>query len=272
MEYNCTTDADRVGLLASSMNSVANVSGIGIEGAGNAIGVQGFCQSSSTQSQVEGTEGDSYGNGVYSVGVAGFSDWFTTAPSFSYGVYGRAVDGTVNYAIYSDGNMHVNGVLSKLSGTFKIDDPLDPDNKYLNHSFVESPDMMNIYNGNITTDANGYATVALPAYFDTLNKDFRYQLTVLGTFAQAIISKQVVANTFEIRTSLPNVDVSWQVTGVRKDPWANAHRVEAETEKESFNKGKYLAPRELGKAEDLLIGGGVKRRERNGAEMSKGGK
>ena len=43
--------------------------------------------------------------------------------------------------------------LSKSIGTFKIDHPLDPANKYLSHSFVELPDMMNIYNGNVMTDA-----------------------------------------------------------------------------------------------------------------------
>ena len=56
-----------------------------------------------------------------------------------------------------------------------IDHPLDPANKYLYHSFVESPDMKNIYDGVITTDANGDATVVMPDYFEALNKDFRYQ-------------------------------------------------------------------------------------------------
>ena len=45
------------------------------------------------------------------------------------------------------GNLDVTGTISKGGGTFKIDHPLDPTNKYLYHSFVESPDMMNIYNG-----------------------------------------------------------------------------------------------------------------------------
>jgi len=114
--------------------------------------------------------------------------------------------------------------------------------------------MMNVYNGNITTDATGTATVTLPEYFETLNKDFRYQLTVIGTFAQAIVSQEVSGNKFEIKTSLPNVKVSWQVTGVRQDAWANAHRVVPEVEKESFNKGKYLNPEELGKPKSQQIG------------------
>ncbi len=145
------------------------------------------------------------------------------------------------------GNLNVAGTLSKGGGTFKIDHPQDPDNKYLQHSFVESPDMMNVYNGNIKTDKKGYATVTLPDYFDVLNKDFRYQLTVIGTFAQAIIKEKISGNTFVIQTNEPNVEVSWQVTGVRKDPWANANRVVPELDKEEAEKGYYLHPELYGK-------------------------
>src|SRR5262249_35087928 len=105
-------------------------------------------------------------------GVAGIADLGTTA----HGVYGES---TAGYAGYFLGNVHVHGNLTKLSGTFLIDHPLDPANKYLSHSFVESPDMMNIYNGNVTTDNQGYATITMPDWFSTLNRDFRYQLTVV---------------------------------------------------------------------------------------------
>ena len=66
---------------------------------------------------------------------------------------------------YFGGDLNVGGTLTKGGGSFKIDDPLDPANKYLYHSFVESPDMMNIYNGNVTTDKRGPATVVMPDYF-----------------------------------------------------------------------------------------------------------
>ena len=102
--------------------------------------------------------------------------------------------------------------------------------------------MMNIYNGNIVTDGSGKAVVSLPDYFNTLNKDFRYQLTVIGSFAQAIISKEVEGNSFEIATNQPNVKVSWQVTGVRQDPWANKFRIPNVVEKDAADKGKYLNP------------------------------
>ena len=56
------------------------------------------------------------------------------------------------------GDVDVTGTLTKSAGSFKIDHPLDPENKYLSHSFVESPDMMNIYNGNVVLDATGEAS------------------------------------------------------------------------------------------------------------------
>lgn len=142
----------------------------------------------------------------------------------------------------STDTVSIPGTLTKAAGSFRIDHPLDPKNKYLYHSFVESPDMMNVYNGNITTDASGDALVMLPLYFEALNKDFRYQLTVIGTFAQAIISEEVSGNKFKIKTNKPNVKVSWQVTGIRKDPYAEKNRIVPEVEKPAGEKGKLQNP------------------------------
>ncbi|MGA3074221.1 MAG: hypothetical protein ABSG56_11065 [Bryobacteraceae bacterium] len=146
------------------------------------------------------------------------------------GVY--AVGGSPNgWAGEFDGTVNVSGYLSKSSGSFKIDHPLDPANKYLYHSFVESPDMMNVYNGNVTTDGSGHAIVTLPDWFQALNSDFRYQLTAIGQPARAWVASEVNQNNFAIGTDKPNVKVSWQVTGIRQDAWANAHRIAVEAEK-----------------------------------------
>ena len=40
--------------------------------------------------------------------------------------------------------------------------------------------MMNVYNGNATLDRRGEAVVMLPAYFEVLNRGFRYQRTPIG--------------------------------------------------------------------------------------------
>lgn len=140
------------------------------------------------------------------------------------------------------GNLYVEGNLSKSAGTFKIDHPVDPENKILYHSFVESPDMMNIYNGNIRTDDAGDATVLLPDYFKALNMDFRYQLTVIGEFSQAIVAEEITDNQFKIKTDKPNVKVSWLVTGVRNDAYARKFRTPIEVNKEPGQRGTYLNP------------------------------
>ena len=93
-----------------------------------------------------------------------------------------------------------------------------PTNRYLSDSLVKSPDMMNICSGNVVTDANGRAEVVLPNYFEAWNRDFRYQLTVIGRFAQAVVEREIENNRFTIRTNKPGVKVSWQVTGVRHAP------------------------------------------------------
>jgi hypothetical protein len=152
-----------------------------------------------------------------------------------------------------NGNVNIAGNLSKGGGSFKIDHPLDPANKYLYHSFVESPDMMNVYNGNVVTNQRGVATVTLPDYFEALNQDFRYQLTVIGQFSQAIVAKEIGSNRFTIKTSKPGVKVSWQVTGIRHDAYADAHRIEVEVEKPPQEQGRYLHPELFGAPAEQAI-------------------
>ncbi len=176
----------------------------------------------------------------FNIGILTSVNFGSTGNNF--GLYAIAPVAANSTAGFFDGNVDIQGNLSKTGGTFKIDHPLDPANQYLIHSFVESPDMLNIYNGNITTDGNGYATVELPTYFEAANKDFKYQLTVIGTFAQAIIAEKLSNNRFVIQTNQPNVEVSWQITGVRADPWAEANRIVPEVPKTGQAAGRYLYP------------------------------
>ncbi|HZW06236.1 MAG TPA: hypothetical protein VFF65_03860, partial [Phycisphaerales bacterium] len=142
-----------------------------------------------------------------------------------------------------DGNAFSAGVKA-----FRIDHPLDPMNRELWHSCVESPDMLNVYSGNVTTGGDGLATVELPPYFSALNRDFRYQLTVIDegdepeVFVWAKVIRKVADNRFTVRTSRPGVEVSWQVTGVRKDALAEKHRLVVERDKPAERKGTYLHP------------------------------
>jgi hypothetical protein len=216
------------------VHGVAHTQFSGVAGLndGSGFGVFGEAFGSAIDG-VHGVSNNAAGSGVAGVNFAGGD-----------GVFGGTSNG--GFAGYFGGDVHVTGNLSKGGGSFKIDHPLDPANKYLYHSFVESPDMMNLYNGNVTTDAQGNARVQMPEWFDALNRDFRYQLTVIGQFAQAIVATKMENRGFSIKTDKPNVEVSWQVTGIRQDAWANAHRIPVEQWKPQGERGLYLHPELFG--------------------------
>jgi hypothetical protein len=160
-------------------------------------------------------------------GYVGVLGGFETAPDFSG---------------FFNGPVEIVGPLTKPLGSFKIDHPLDPENMYLYHSFVESPDMMNIYNGNVVLDDRGEAWIELPKWFEALNRDFRYQLTCIGGFAEVYVADEVRDNRFRIAGGAPGMKVSWQVTGIRHDPVADANRIPVEEYKRPEYRGKYLYP------------------------------
>jgi hypothetical protein len=250
-----------------------NSSGSGAYGvyadAGNGTGSNGVVGFGATgvagNSTITGSYG-TYGNGSYGVwgdtngtganigvtGTAGAGGIGVDAYNSSTGDALFAYNQSGGYAAFFDGNVDVDGTLSKAGGSFKIDHPLDPANKYLYHSFVESPDMMNIYNGTVTTDAEGNATVQMPDWFEALNRDFRYQLTVIGQFSQAYVSSELANHEFSIKSDKPNVKISWQVTGVRQDAWANAHRIPVEVDK-AEERGYYMHPELFGAPEERGI-------------------
>lgn len=113
--------------------------------------------------------------------------------------------------------------------------------------------MLNIYKGHVTTDANGDAIVTLPEYFEALNTDIEYHLTVVGQFAEAIVSQEVANNRFAIKTDKPGVKVSWQVLGARQDAYAKAHPMQVEPDKPEYERGKYLSPEAFRLPEDKDI-------------------
>jgi hypothetical protein len=260
LDHNYATNASRTGFDLNVANSSnGSLTGIYSRVEHSTAGTAGVASGVSTY--------------VYSDGINRFGVHATAqaedpaiATGISYGLYGSASDGataygifatassaTTNWAGYFSGNVNVTGTLSKGGGAFRIDHPLDPENKYLQHSFVESPDMMNIYNGNIVTDDKGFATVEMPTYFDALNRDFRYQLTVIGQFAQAIVAEEINDGRFVIQTDKPNVKASWQVTGIRQDKWANANRIQVELDKPADQRGKYVHPAEWNQPQDKGI-------------------
>lgn len=141
-------------------------------------------------------------------------------------------------------NLDVRGSVSKGSGTFVIDHPQDPARKILYHSFLESPDAKNIYDGIAKLDENGEVTIDLPDYFEVLNKDFRYQFFPLEeAMPNLFIKEKVKDNKFTIAGGVPHGTISWQVTGNRHDPYIKANPIRTEVlkgPKELVDKGECI--------------------------------
>lgn len=172
---------------------------------------------------------------VGGIGVLGYSE----NGDGIYGYANAAVAGA--YAGYFQGNVNATG-----SYSIRQDNPLNPANQTLSSVGVSSNQMLNVFSGNATTDANGEAVVRLPDYFDATNRDPRYQLTVIGQFAQAIIASKEKNNSFVIKTDKPNVEVSWQVTAIRNDPVARAYPFQAVQDKPADQRGTYINPELFG--------------------------
>jgi hypothetical protein len=158
----------------------------------------------------------------------------------NYGVRGQA-DSPNGFGVYSVGNFGASGTKS-----FRIDHPLDPENRYLLHYSAEGPDVLNVYTGNVVTDARGYATIRLPDYYGEINREPRYTLTVIDgggeDFVQVRVVRKILNNQFTIRTSAPNIEVSWEVKGIRNDPYVRNRPPLDVVAKEAHERGRYQHP------------------------------
>jgi hypothetical protein len=243
----------------SHVDGVDDGVGYGVSGRSDrSAGVLGKSQGSTGVNGLSDSGDGVYGGSDYGHGLVGIS-------AYGVGLYSESVRN--DYAAVLDGKVKITGNLEKAGGSFKIDHPLDPANKYLCHSFVESPDMKNVYDGVVVLDRKGKAEIELPDWFGILNKDFRYQLTAIGApgpnlyIAEEISDKTTNSTSnnnnknsrFKIAGGTSGMKVSWQVTGIRKDPWANDHRIEVEEDKPDKERGYYLHPDLYGQPEDKGI-------------------
>jgi hypothetical protein len=239
-----------------------------VQGKGAQSGVFGWSgnNSSSWNSYsrvgVQGDTGSTGGIGVLGTVDAGYALVATNNSPVYYAadIYNQAngpalAAGGTAFAVYIDGlgNLAADGTISGAAKNFRIDHPLDPANKFLNHTSIESSEMLNLYTGNAVLGADGSATVSLPEWFTALNRDFRYQLTPVGRFAQLYIAEEVTANKFRIAGGRAGMKVSWQITGVRHDAYAKAHPMVVEPEKQGDERGHYLHPDAFGQPAELGI-------------------
>ncbi len=211
--------------------------------------------SASWQSGATGGAGGLYGGG----GAGGGGDGLAGAATGGNGAQGLIVITYTRTLTFTSGvnlfgNASVLGSLSKGAGTFVIDHPLDPQNMLLYHSFVESPEPKNIYDGNATLGQDGSITIELPAYFLALNKDFRYLASPVGDAMPDLHLDEEVHHkyfdlfgpaVFSISGGKAGGEISWQITGNRHDPFILAHPIVVEVEKgpgQLYDNGQCLVP------------------------------
>lgn len=230
--YGVSGSADgNSGLGVAGYHLGASGQGIGVYGSSASAGgrgVFGYVANGTSNSAVQGVSAASNGNGI--IGEA-------TVGSSAYAIWGKAPQGV---GVLCNGALQVTG-----NKMFRIDHPFDPENKYLQHYCSEGPEPLNVYRGNVVTDARGYATIALPDYFEEINRDPSYQLTVIDRSDDFILAKVIAEtkdNAFTIRTSKSNVRVSWRVEGVRNDRYVRHYGAPVEVDKTDKDRGTYQHP------------------------------
>jgi len=231
----------------SAIYGVCNATnGYGISGSGsgtNGTGVYGYSNGGTNSNGVYGYA--TGGTGVYAYSSSGGCGVLAKSPSVTgYGVYcsGGA------YSLYATSAAYVGGYLTKAGGGYRVDHPTDPENKFLNHCFVESPEMKNVYDGVSTLDTSGVAVIKMPSYFEAANSDYRYQLTAIGAAMPDLhVASEMANGQFTVAGGKAGMKVSWQVTGVRADKWALANHPGVEITKKPEEKGKYMHPELFGK-------------------------
>lgn len=201
---------------------------------GNGAGI--YARNSNTAGQTQGV----YSQVSSPTGLAVYGENLV-ANNTGHGLFGNNPSGT-GWAVYAAGRSATTGTKS-----FVIDHPLDPENKILLHYSSESPEPQNFYNGIVRTDERGYATITLPDYFESINRDPRYSLTVIDEgdsedFVLAKVVRKIKGGQFVIRTSAPGVEVSWEVKAIRNDRWVQEKGAPTEVDKVGLQRGKYLMP------------------------------
>ena len=239
-----------------------SIDGVGVSATG-ARGVFGLGLSSTAGEA--GVRGDGPETGVYGRATAttiSATGVYGTTPN-GYGIRGDATAGTgvygylspggAGHAGYFSGRVTVVGTFTNTMSSSRIDHPADPAGKYLTHSSVESSERLNVYSGKIELGPDGTAIVELPEWFEALNEDFRYQLTCIGEHAPVYIAEEIKENRFRIAGGFAGMKISWQVSGVRHDPYAKAHPLVVEEIKPVHEFGRFLHPELYGQPPVLRV-------------------
>ena len=248
------------GSIASLTNSGSGT-GLNVQVANGSFALQVTNGSSTGKGLVVGSGGTAIEIDSTSVGIRLFAGDAGVHATGSPGIFGEGQSGGLS-ALFSNGNvridddLHVIGRIFAGTKDFRIDHPLDPENKYLVHASIESNEMLNVYSGNATLGPGGSAVVLLPEWMEAENGDFRYQLTALGTPQPGLfVSRRIENHRFTIAGGVSGAEVSWQVTGVRRDRFAKAHPLVVEEVKPEGERGLYLHPDAFGQSKEKGLSG-----------------
>lgn len=230
---NNTSDANKPISTATqtALNGKASLSGAtfsgtvrsqaGIEFGGSAMGrLNGYNSSGDIVMEsgigVGTGYGDSFGFNLRTVG--GEMAFFTNS-------------GQRRMTINNVGQVVVTGALSKGSGTFLIDHPIDPFNKNLRHGFVESTEYVNIYRG-MADLVDGRMTVDIDAAFNMTDGTFAalnadVMVTALqNQFGPERVWVEAPADSGKFTIICEDTDstatIAWMVTGRRNDAFVRS--------------------------------------------------
>jgi len=219
---------------ATALNSVVRQYGSGtITAATGIIGTVTAANSSVTGAitTAYGVKSSVSSNTAMTIGTAYlfYGQSLGASPSTNTTSYGVYCTGESNN--YFSGNMRVSGALgitgalTKGSGTFLIDHPLDPTNKDLYHGFVEAPRYDLIYRGEVTLE-HGSAEVDIdiasnmtPGTFDALTQNQKVTSLQNQTGFDRVKPLTIANGKFTIisESNTSNDTIVWVVMGERKD-------------------------------------------------------
>lgn len=237
-------DTPSYGIIAQSRSAIAQSAAVKGQTSGSPSG--GVFLNSWRNDDAVGATGQYIGGGnIDGIGLVGISN----AQNTFLRRYGVGVLGQGNYyGVFANGDLGASGVKN-----FLIDYPLDPENKLLQHSSIESSEVLNLYRGSSTFDNEGIAKVELPEYFEAININYTYQLTAVGApMPDLYISQEIKNNKFEIAGGVMDKKVNWVVYGERNDPYLQKYPEKRKVvlDKKNHEKGKYYMPELYGQPEE----------------------
>lgn len=169
---------------------------------------------------------------------------YASAPAGQTSLYASS-NATVGGNLIVNGTGYFGGYISKPGGGWRIDDPEAPETGFLNHGFVESDLMKNVYDGSVVLDSNGRGTIDMPSWYPKVNKNGRL-------FADDVTKTKLSEGRWTV-SGKPGQVVDWFIIATRDDAWTRANQPQTHIKKSPGQVGKYMHPELFGKPASAAI-------------------